>query len=313
MTNINGYILDGELTAKNAGSCRWGRCRKGGRDYFIKEFLSPVYPLNSAELSEKTLAKRKAHCDKFFLVKDRYYSTLYNCRTGNNIVVNKFFRHESRFYVVTDWVEDKSLGLGDISCLQADKKETLLRAILYSVAQFHKKGIIHSDLRPENLIVKPTKDGFCTAKIIDFDAGFLLGDQPTEIQGDFVYMAPETFLRIRDEKGTLDQKIDIFALGILFHQYWCGELPGFPSDYNYLFEALLDGARVKIDPAIPGNIRTVISKMLKVTPGERPDAAKLLSELAGDKTVKSPEDTGESGNSVAKTGGKSFYIPGDLD
>jgi len=317
MNKIHGYILNGELSAKNAGSCRWGKCtkegEKEGKVYFIKEFLSPVYPLDSAEISEKILKKRKAACDTFFEAKDRYYSTLSKCQSGNNIVVCKFFRHESRFYVVTDWVEAKGMKLADIVALDRKKKLTLLRAILYSVSVFHEKNIVHSDIRPENLIVKPTIDGYCTAKIIDFDAGFLREDQPAEVQGDFVYLAPESFMRIRNEEGELDQKIDIYALGILFHLYWSGTLPSFPKDYNYVFEALLDGAKVTLDPTIPSDIRALIGKMLRLDPRERPGAASLLAELAGKEETKVKVNTSSGKITSDDVTGKSLHVPGDLD
>lgn len=279
MAEINGYTLIGSLTEKNAGSCRWGHCKKDGKEYFIKEFLTPVYPVNSPELSEKTLAKKEKICEKFFNEKSRFYSTLYRSQTGNNVVVQKFFRHQGRFYIVTDWIDCDGMKLEQVACMSDKAKRKLLGAILYSVSAFHAHGIVHSDIRPTNLIIKRTDKDCCTAKIFDFDAGFLEDTPPAEIQGDFTYMAPETFIRLRDEEGDVDRKIDIFALGLLFHQYWAGSLPEFPEQYNYPFEAVLDGAGLRLSRDIPEHVRRVIAQMLIADPKLRPDASALMEML----------------------------------
>ena len=46
------------LTTKNAGFSKWGFAVKEGKTYFIKEFLSPVYPV-SGKLSEKQIGRKK--------------------------------------------------------------------------------------------------------------------------------------------------------------------------------------------------------------------------------------------------------------
>ena len=41
---LNGYTLLADFTVVGAGLSRWTFARKGGREYFVKEFLSPTYP-----------------------------------------------------------------------------------------------------------------------------------------------------------------------------------------------------------------------------------------------------------------------------
>lgn len=65
MSVIKDYKLLGELSAQNAGFCQWGFCEKAGREYFIKEFLTPVYPVDSKELSAKLIERKRKVCDDF--------------------------------------------------------------------------------------------------------------------------------------------------------------------------------------------------------------------------------------------------------
>lgn len=282
MDTINGYQIQKPFSSENAGFCRWAIGEKYGRAYFIKEFLSPKYPADDCGLSEKTIAKKRAECEKFYDRKAKLYQTIQQCRTGNVVVIQDFFREGSKYYAVTEQVKAENLSLSQIAALPENKKMTLIRAVLYSFSVLHSKAIVHSDVKPDNILVKRTENDFYTGKIIDFDASFLEMEAPEEIAGDQVYLAPETRRRMMEEPVSVTTKADIFALGILVHQYWCGELPGCPKEYDYLFEAVLDEAEVTLSEKLPESLREQIRRMLLANPEERPDAEQVLQALSGE-------------------------------
>lgn len=282
MDTVNGYQIRKPFSSENAGFCRWAIGEKHGRAYFIKEFLSPKYPADDCGLSEKTIAKKRAECEKFYNRKAKLYQAIQQCRTGNVVIIQDFFREGSKYYAVTEQVKAENLSLSQIAALPENKKMTLIRAILYSFSVLHSKAIVHSDVKPDNILVKRTENNFYTGKIIDFDASFLETEAPEEIAGDQVYLAPETRRRMMEEPVSVTAKADIFALGILFHQYWCGELPGCPKEYDYLFEAVLDGAEVTLSEKLPEGLREQIGRMLLENPERRPGAEQILRELSGD-------------------------------
>lgn len=282
MDTVNGYQIRKPFSSENAGFCRWAIGEKHGRAYFIKEFLSPKYPADDCGLSEKTIAKKRAECEKFYNRKAKLYQAIQQCRTGNVVIIQDFFREGSKYYAVTEQVKAENLSLSQIAALPENKKMTLIRAILYSFSVLHSKAIVHSDVKPDNILVKRTENNFYTGKIIDFDASFLETEAPEEIAGDQVYLAPETRRRMMEEPVSVTTKADIFALGILFHQYWCGELPGCPKEYDYLFEAVLDGAEVTLSEKLPESLREQIGRMLLENPERRPGAEQILRELSGD-------------------------------
>lgn len=279
MDVIKGYTLLGELSAQNAGFCQWGFCRKSDREYFIKELLTPVYPTGTEKISPDLLTRKRQLCDNFYNEKKNFYNVLNCCRTGNIVQIVEFFRFGSKYYIVTDKVFSDGTDPQIIACLSNEEKLVFLRALLYSVARFHHAGIIHADLKPDNILLKKTEKGCYTAKIIDFDAGFLKEKTPTEVQGDFLYLSPEAYLKMSEEPVELTEKLDIFALGILLYQYWTGKLPSLGSDYRYVFEAVLDGSEVHLADSIPLNLRTLISRMLSKDPASRPDADEILQKI----------------------------------
>ena len=62
---INGYTILEDFKVVGAGLSKWTFAERGGRQFFIKEFLSPTYPDANARGSEKTKAKKRARCATF--------------------------------------------------------------------------------------------------------------------------------------------------------------------------------------------------------------------------------------------------------
>ena len=62
---LNGYTLLADFSVVGAGLSRWTFASKGGREYFVKEFLSPTYPEADAPGSERIKAKKRERCAAF--------------------------------------------------------------------------------------------------------------------------------------------------------------------------------------------------------------------------------------------------------
>jgi len=97
----------------------------------------------------------------------------------------------------------------------------LFEPILDGVGYAHSKGIVHRDIKPANVVV--TTDG--TPKILDFGIAKIVGKggeghNETMIMGTPSYMSPE---QVRGE--ALDQRSDIYSLGVLLHQMLTGNAP----------------------------------------------------------------------------------------
>lgn len=311
MTDINGYWLEKELSPDNSGFAKWGFAQKDGLTFFIKEFLSPVYPIDETILSPSQLETRRNICIQFEMKKRRFYNALNECSTGNIVNVIDFFRYGNRYYTITDKVDSDPITPEHIANFSFEQKILITKVILHSFDIIHRHGIVHSDVKHDNVLFKRTKAGMYTAKIIDFDSSFLESEPPEtdeDLQGDMVYFAPEAFLFIAEEDVKLTTKIDVFALGILIHQYFSGELPGIDhSKYDYVFESVLDGAGVIIDEKIPEGIAYIIRKMLDVNPDNRPSVGEVFAMMSGDSEKKEEKPVIEK-----KTDGW-FHAAGDED
>lgn len=287
---ISEYILGQDLTNETANNL-WGFCKKEGSDheFFIKQFLSPKYPTDSSSLSPKLKEKKRSKCEEFFNSRGEFYKTLlHDCRTGNVVVINNFFRSSESYYIVTDKVENAKADVHLVSQMDVEKKRVFLAALVYSIAKLHERGIVHADLKPDNILLKKTKKDGYAPKIIDFDGSFFI-NEPGNINGDQVYLSPEFARKLNDEDVKLTEKLDVFALGILIHQYWTGELPKFDKEkYGYVHEAVLDGSPITLSSELPLELSDLIRKMLSKEPEDRPSATDI-HELLVSNVWRKPE------------------------
>ncbi|MBE6681249.1 MAG: hypothetical protein E7600_03050 [Ruminococcaceae bacterium] len=281
---INGYLLESELNNANSGFSKWGFARKGTNEYFLKELLTPVYPINENSMSPELFESKRKYCEDYEKHFKAYYEAINNASHGNLVRVVEFFRNESKYYVVTEKVVTKSMLDNEVTSLPINKKVLLLRTVAYCFCDLHSAGIIHFDVKPNNLLIKKTNSGGYAAKLIDFDSGFFKGKKidSDEICGDLTYLAPETFLAILGEDVIPDEKVDIFSLGLVFHEFMCGKLPDYnTNEYDYPYEAALDNGKLDPDDSIlPIELKHVIASMLDADPANRPTAKEVFEKLS---------------------------------
>ena len=285
METLGNYRLIGSLTNKNAGYSVWGFAKKDVRYYFIKQFIDQKYPVNDTVSSPERLARKIRACEKFEARKKKLYQVLNENSNGNAVRVEEFFRIGSKYYISMQKIESLDWNYNDVAKLSLGEIKFLCSIIACGVASLHKGHIVHADLKPDNVLFAKTRSGYVTAKIIDFDSGFLETDPPGSdetIVGDFHYFSPEACRNIWGEEEKLTCKMDIFALGVLFHQYFTGALPSFNTKVSsYSGEAVAKGEILRVSNNIPTDIQVLLTNMLNNDPEKRPTAIEVFNSLRG--------------------------------
>ncbi len=152
--------------------------------------------------------------------------------------------------------------------------------LLQALDNIHAQGLIHCDLKPQNMLVAGG-DGEPRAKLLDF--GFAerasLSDA-TAPRGTLGYIAPEVF------KGVdADARADLYSLGLVLYETITGRGPGKEKDlrawlkrqYYSEFEAPR-----KSDERIPESFEAVVMSLIRKEPERRPrSAAAVIEELSG--------------------------------
>jgi len=289
---INGYRILEDFKVVGAGLSTWTFAERDGREYFIKQFLSPTYPDEHAPGSEKTKAKKRARCAAFEAHHRGIQRALapLSAYGGNLIVTLDFFRWGAKYYKVTEKVEVAGLEPADVASLPFPDQLVLLKTVAHSLRILHDRGIVHGDLKPSNVLIKRTELGY-TTKLIDFDNAYLAGEPPPpeEVVGTMNYYSPELVGYIQ-ETGTaateLTQKADIFALGLVYAEYLTGALPAFDAAaHQYAGVAARAGEVLRLPPtSLPGPVVDLVDRMLLADPTARPTVAEVHTTLMGIRT-----------------------------
>lgn len=269
------YHMDRPFTNEGAGCSLWCFATKNGSSYFIKQFLAPKYPVQDKEATSTQMEKRLHKCQTFVEKKKAIYAALNTGSDGNDVRVRDFFRVGTRFYIAMDKVDSLDWSIEDVHRQSDAERRRLCAIISHAIWGLHRNRLVHADLKHENILYTRTPAGNVTAKVIDFDNSYLESDPPApdDIVGDINYYAPETCARLNGADRALTCQADIFALGVLFHQYFTGELPLFDrGKYPCPGVAVLDGATLRLDSALPEDVSQLLDSMLQADPTARPNA-----------------------------------------
>lgn len=283
MDMIGRYQKITELNNDNAGTCMWCYAVRGGQEYFIKKFPEPKYPTSDSEASPKLVAKKLARCEKFEQKKLKMYRAVNEASDGNVVRIADFFRVGAQYYMAMPRIKSLDMSLEEISKLPEHVKRRICTVIAHAVAQLHSAQFVHFDIKHENIMFTHSRAHKLTAKLIDYDEGFFEDNPPTcsdEVGGSWPYFSPEAWILMDGGSAKLSSKLDVFALGILFHQYYTGKLPGYDENrFRSAGDAVRAGEKIDISGNMPEDIRRLISRILVANPDERPAAQEVFNRL----------------------------------
>ena len=275
---IGAYKCETPFATIGSGSARWCVAVRDGRRYFLKQFLSPVRPVAHAAAPTMLQQKQMERCAAFERRKRALYEALH-CVLGDCVVpVTDFFAFEGRYFSASEYIPTPYETFETLPRQSPSQTRQLLFELARCLGRLHAQGVVHADLKPEHVLLQREGER-CRVRLIDFDSGFLESDPPTEprdIEGDPVYLAPETYLRMTGDLVPLGRQLDTFAFGAIAHRLWAGCLPQVDSSgHVYLYEAALSGTPIRLSDELPTAYRWLVGKAFSRDPADRPDDAML--------------------------------------
>ena len=191
-----------------------------------------------------------------------------------NIVACRSIEHAATGrHLVMDYCEGGTLRgvMSEEVRLSVPQSIKLVTDVLEGLAHAHDRGIIHCDIKPENILLMVQPQGWI-AKISDFGIARLsqaIEGRETENTGSPAYMAPERFY------GNYSPTSDLYSVGILLHELLAGYRPfsGTPAE---LRDAHLNQP-VKLPDAIPAVWQPLVATALQKLSARRfQSAAEML-------------------------------------
>jgi tRNA A-37 threonylcarbamoyl transferase component Bud32 len=148
----------------------------------------------------------------------------------------------------------------------------------------HARGIIHRDLKTENILVSLDKAGRLCAKLIDFGVAEILGTGG-QLVSPGVVGTPESMAPEQAEGRTVDLRCDIYAFGVLLYEMMTGGAPFTGDDIPVLLARVISEAPVPPSETsgatrqyIPPPLESLILDCLAKRPDDRPQTIREVRE-----------------------------------
>ena len=184
--------------------------------------------------------------------------------------------HDGRPYFVMEWLDgvDLATTLEQRGAMPFAEVLAIMEDVGAALSAAHRHGIVHRDLKPSNVIAVPCGSWF-TFKLVDFGIAKMLDDRAMQ-HGDLTvtgsqigtptHMAPEQILA-----KTIDQRSDVYAVGVLLYQLLSGRVPFDGSNSAEIIDKHLHVAVPKVSEAaaVPPSVDAVIAGCMQKDPADR--------------------------------------------
>ncbi|MFV2068566.1 MAG: WD40 repeat domain-containing serine/threonine protein kinase [Pirellulales bacterium] len=284
---IGAYEVVGELERGGMGVVYRCRQQHPRREVAVK-IIRP------GRASDETLKRFQLEAQVLGMLRHPGIAQVYDAGTAD-------FGSGTRPYLVMELIEGLPIDQhADQHRLDTVQRLKLLLEVCRAVDYAHKKGVIHRDLKPNNILV----DEQGQPKILDFGIARITGSEFETLTGGFETLTPVGSLPYMSPEqaaacpGDVDTRTDVYSLGVVAYKLLAGRLP-----HDAKNRSLLEFVRVvteeaarplgQFNRAYRGDLETLVAKALEKDRKERYQsaaefAADLSHYLAGEPVMARP-------------------------
>jgi serine/threonine-protein kinase len=197
--------------------------------------------------------------------------------------------HDDSYFLVMEFLQGEpltsALARRDLT---ATEVLTLLLPAMRGVAAAHRQGVVHRDLKPDNIFLAYEEDGVRReAKVLDFGISKVATEGQVDLRltrtgavvGTPYYMSPE---QIRGSAG-LDRRADIYAFGVILYEALTGRVPFQADTYGALVLEIATGTATPLDqivPSLPAELSRIVLRAMARDMNQRyPTMESLIAAL----------------------------------
>jgi serine/threonine-protein kinase len=182
-----------------------------------------------------------------------------------------------RSFVVLELLDGQDLGklLAATGPMPASRAVHIIQQVLRGLGAAHAKGIVHRDMKPDNVFVVPHSETPDFVKILDFGISKIIAAQDAKVRltatgtvvGTPIYMAPEQAMG-----NSVDHRADLYSVGVMLYELLAGRPPFVAESYLALVTQHLQAVPPDLGamrPDLPRPLVNAIHRALSKEPDQR--------------------------------------------
>ncbi len=183
------------------------------------------------------------------------------------------------FFLAMELLEGESLAerIEHQGRLESYEAITIAMDVARGLAAVHGVGIVHRDVKPENIFLARSPTGNVVPKLLDFGISKewddSLATQQGTLTGTPAYMSPEQ----ANGETKLEPRTDIWSLGVVLYEMLMGKHPFVEQNYQALMTAIAERPHVPLDASVPAAVCRIVNRCLDKHPKDRYSSCEELT------------------------------------
>lgn len=260
-------VKDMELTGEHLSNYKIiGKLGKGGMATVYKAHELSLNRVVALKVLSPQLSEDKDYIKRF----QREAQAAAQLNHPHIVQVYAIGEEKGLYYFAMEYIKGKSLAhiKKEEGVLAPEKAVTLIKQVAEALAEAHGAGLVHRDIKPSNIMI----DSLGRAKVTDFGIAYVTHAQTKLTREGSIIGTPEYLSPEQCEGKTVDQRSDIYSLGVTLYEVLTGKTPYEADTPVSMLMKIVKGdfpPISEVNPNVPASLRDIVEKMMQTDPKKR--------------------------------------------
>ena len=190
---------------------------------------------------------------------------------------------EGVFYIVMEYLKGKPLSevLARAGRLSPTRAVHIIRQVLHSLMEAHARGIVHRDIKPDNVMITPLAFDQDFVKVMDFGIAKMVSSEGSSLTQAGLTLGTPRYMPVEQLRGlALTPATDLYAVGVVLYELLTGRRAIEAGSLVEVASQVLDGVDIRVPPdaGVPPVLAAVVQKACSGAASDRYQRARDFLE-----------------------------------